>query len=307
MTMVIDVSKHQGMIDWAAVKASGVKGAIIRCGYGDDVKTQDDSRFKENIEGCIANDIPFGVYIYSYAKNLFQAVSEADHVERLVDPYKDKLSFPVYLDLEQEGTQAGAVERARKFASVLQADGYKVGIYANLNWWKNYLVSLNEFPKWVAAYGQNTGRPGTKPNMPGMVMWQYTSIGNIPGIKGNVDLNEYYGNIEDKQQESKPESKSESTKKSNEEIANEVLLGKWGNGQERKDRLTAAGYDYNAVQAIVNKKIGGDNKAEYYVVKKGDTLSKIAKQYGTTVSQLALWNHIENVNLIYPNQKLRVK
>ena len=76
---LIDVSVHNGNIDWDIVK-NHVDGVIIRCGYGSDYTYQDDKRFKENIEGCIAHDIPFGVYIYSYAKNVNMAKSEAAHV-----------------------------------------------------------------------------------------------------------------------------------------------------------------------------------------------------------------------------------
>ena len=88
--LVIDVSKHQGAIDWAAVKSSGqIYGAIIRCGFGSDLKKQDDSRFVENVEGCIKNGIPFGVYLYSYAKTNAEIDSEVKHTIRLVEPYKD--------------------------------------------------------------------------------------------------------------------------------------------------------------------------------------------------------------------------
>lgn len=164
---VIDISVHNGDIDFKKVK-SHVDGVIIRCGYGSDIKSQDDKKWKQNVEGCIDNGIPFGVYIYSYAKTNEMAISEAEHVIRLVKPYKDKLSYPVYYDLEEDGTQKGAVERARTFAKVLTDAGYVVGMYANQNWWDNYLVGLNEFTKWVAKYGINDGKPHTKPNIKGM-------------------------------------------------------------------------------------------------------------------------------------------
>jgi murein DD-endopeptidase MepM/ murein hydrolase activator NlpD len=106
----------------------------------------------------------------------------------------------------------------------------------------------------------------------------------------------------------KKEEKKEETKKSVEELALEVIQGKWSVGSNRRRMLEAAGYSYTAVQARVNQILYG-KKAEvvYYTVKKGDTLSKIARQYGTTVNQLASWNSIANVNLIHIGQKLRVK
>lgn len=99
-------------------------------------------------------------------------------------------------------------------------------------------------------------------------------------------------------------------KKSNEEIAREVLKGLWGNGQERKNRLTAAGYDYNAVQSIVNliKNQAPASDPKYYTVQKGDTASGIAKKSGITLTQLKKLNPSQkNWNLIYPGQKFRIK
>ena len=94
------------------------------------------------------------------------------------------------------------------------------------------------------------------------------------------------------------------------ELAQEVLDGKWGNGTDRKERLTAAGYDYSAVQAKVNALVKKQESTHvYYTVKSGDTLSGIAKKYGTTVSAIQKLNPtlIKNVNLILTGWKIRVK
>ena len=98
-------------------------------------------------------------------------------------------------------------------------------------------------------------------------------------------------------------------KKTAVEIADEVLAGKWGNGEDRKIRLTNAGYDYQTIQNLVNSKLSNkdESKEEYYIVKLGDTLSKIAKTYNTSVDNLVKLNNIKNKNLIYVGQKLRVK
>lgn len=97
--------------------------------------------------------------------------------------------------------------------------------------------------------------------------------------------------------------------KSIDELAKEVLAGKWGNGNDRKNALTNAGYNYSAVQARVNELVKGssESKAEYYTVKSGDTLSGIAKKYGTTYQKLAQMNGIKNPNIIYAGQKIRVR
>jgi LysM repeat protein len=97
----------------------------------------------------------------------------------------------------------------------------------------------------------------------------------------------------------------EEKKKSNEEIADEVIAGKWGSGDERKKRLTAAGYNYNEIQKLVNEKLKPTTK--YYTVTKGDTLSSIAKKHNTTVAKLLELNNIADPNKIYAGQKIRVK
>ncbi len=188
---LIDVSKHQGKIDWAKVK-DHIDGAIIRCGYGKDVESFDDERFVENVEACIEHGIPFGVYIYSYAKTVEYAKSEANHVLRLIAPYKGKLSYPVYYDLEEAGTEKGAVERAIEFAKIIEANGYWCGIYANQHWWKTYLKDgLNKYTKWVAKYStvKPSGISGTYD------IWQYTSKAKVAGINGNVDMNICYRDL----------------------------------------------------------------------------------------------------------------
>lgn len=104
---------------------------------------------------------------------------------------------------------------------------------------------------------------------------------------------------------------AEPSKKSYEEIAAEVLAGKWGNNPTRKKKLTEAGYDYTKVQKLVDDIVGNKTKkqetAEYYTVKQGDSLSKIAVKYKTTWQKLMTLNNLKNPNLIYPGERIRVK
>ena len=94
-------------------------------------------------------------------------------------------------------------------------------------------------------------------------------------------------------------------KKSINEIAQEVIDGKWGNGTERKNKLEKAGYNYNDVQNKVNE-ILESKSYKTYTVKSGDTLSEIAEKNDTTVSKIVKDNNLENANLIYPGQKLKI-
>ena len=99
------------------------------------------------------------------------------------------------------------------------------------------------------------------------------------------------------------------SRKSNDEIANEVIAGKWGDGNTRKSKLQKAGYDYNTIQSLVNKKLGvsSGSSAKYYTIQRNDTLSEIAAANGVSVSQLCSWNGIKDADVIYAGQTIRVK
>lgn len=184
MKKVIDVSQFQGVINWEAVRPQ-IDGAILRCGYGMDQANQDDAQFKRNADACTRLKIPFGVYLYSYADTAERAASEAEHVLRLVRGYD--LLYPVYYDLEQPGIEQSAAACARVFGDRIEAAGYWCGIYADANWWENYLIGVNRFTKWVADYS-NTPDFTVK----NVDMWQYTANGRIDGIETAVDMNECY-------------------------------------------------------------------------------------------------------------------
>lgn len=188
----IDVSHHQGTIDWD-VLAPHIDFAILRCGYGANRTEQDDRQWKNNADACTRLGIPFGVYIYSHATNTAEALDEAQHVLRLVKGYR--LSMPVYLDLEDEEltsncTNAQILENAKVFCEAIQGAGYKVGVYANTHWWTSYLTDpyYDHWERWIARYSDTPGYNGE------YSMWQYTSKGVLPGITANtVDLNHWYG------------------------------------------------------------------------------------------------------------------
>lgn len=202
--MGIDVSTWQGTIDWARVKSSGlIDYAIIRCGWGNDDSSQDDAQFINNVRGCQQNGIPFGIYIYSYAYNTSMASSEAQHVLRLLKAAglsSTNVKYPIYLDMEYEvdGTPAGAdnginvkvsndalAQIAQTFCSTIEDNGYRAGVYANLNWWNNHLTSsvFEAWSRWVAQYNISCNYQGNYD------MWQCMSDGSISGISGNVDVN----------------------------------------------------------------------------------------------------------------------
>lgn len=193
ITNGIDVSQYQGVIDWQEAKKH-IDFAILRCGYGQDLPGQDDKQFKRNADECTRLDIPFGVYLYSYAKNTADARGEAQHVLRLIKGYK--LKYPVYYDLEDEGTTGKQSNQtiaaiAKTFADVLEENNYFVGMYASLYWWKTKLTDpiFVRYTKWIANYASELNYDGTYD------MWQYSSTGFVPGIEGDVDLNYCYADF----------------------------------------------------------------------------------------------------------------
>ena len=148
-------------------------------------------------------------------------------------------------------------------------------------------------------------------------MWQYSGSGRVNGITCAVDMDYSYvdypsiiksggynGYKANGGSNATSSNRASATKKSVEEIAKEVIAGKWGNGSERARKLTIAGYDYNAVQKKVNELMKKTVKTVTYTVKSGDTLTAIAKKFGTSVDALVQKNNIKNPNLIYVGQKL---
>lgn len=180
---VIDVSEHQGTINWETVKKH-VDGVILRCGYGDDIASQDDKQWARNIAECERLGIPRGVYLYSYADTEAHAKSELAHMLRLLKGHTFQL--PVYLDCEENGTQGYAPSACRIVCDGLKAAGYTPGVYANLNWWNNYLTGVTAYTRWVAQYNSQCDYAGSYD------IWQYSSDGSVPGISGRVDMNWCY-------------------------------------------------------------------------------------------------------------------
>lgn len=312
MKFGIDISSYQRGINLNLAKSEGVEFVILRggfTGWGTGVSYNKDTCFEEFYNSCNSLGLPVGVYWYSCANTRDKGINEANFLYENCLKGK-RFQYPIYIDVEdshyQQGNINGTTEAIKGFCETLENKGYYVGIYANTNWFNNYIKTneLTMYDKWIASWGT------IKPNYPSGGMWQFGgetnkirsnkianmivdqdySYINYPEIIKNKGLNGY-SNKEDK--------------KSINEIAKEVIEGKWGNGEDRKRNLTNAGYDYYTVQQEVNRILS--NNKTYYIVKSGDTLSKIAKMYGTTVNQLVSWNNIKNPNLIYVGQNLRVK
>lgn len=196
--MGIDVSSHNGSIDWNAVANAGVDYVIIRCGYrgyGSGVLVED-SRFRSNINGAINAGLKVGVYFFSQALDEIEAVEEASMVLNLISGYK--LTYPIFLDVEYANSshtgRADGLSKAERtavckaFCQTIANSGYQAGVYANKSWLEGFVDAgqLSNYKIWLAQYAKQTTYGGRYD------IWQYSSTGSIAGISGNVDLNMSY-------------------------------------------------------------------------------------------------------------------
>lgn len=191
----IDVSKHQGEINWQQVAEDGVEFAFIRVayrGYGEEGKLNVDECFEENIEGALAAGIKVGVYIYSQAITEEELREEAEFVLEKIAPYK--IECPIVYDVEKVFGADGRMnslsveERTRMavlFCQMIENAGYKPMLYHNMEMGV-LMINLDElegYDKWFAYYSDDFYYPYD------YAIWQYTEKGNVKGVKGEVDLN----------------------------------------------------------------------------------------------------------------------
>ncbi|MBQ7840402.1 MAG: Ig-like domain-containing protein [Lachnospiraceae bacterium] len=193
-SMGIDISKHNGSIDWNAVKNAGVNYVIIRCGYRGSATgvLVEDPKFKTNIQGAAAAGLKVGIYFFSQAVNEVEAVEEASMAVSLIRKYN--ITYPVYMDVEDANGRADGLDAGTRtavikaFCETVRNSGYTAGVYANKTWLtsKMNVGSLGSYKIWLAQYAATPTYSGR------YEMWQYSCTGKISGISGNVDLNISY-------------------------------------------------------------------------------------------------------------------
>ncbi len=188
----VDVSYVQGNdINWEKVKAAGYSFAILRISYS--TKHALDTSFEINYQNAKAAGVHVGCYMYSYAITEEQAIEDANEV---IGWLKDKqLEYPIYYDMEDKKLLNNGLSTEQRtkialaFVKTLQASGYYAGVYANLNWFTNYL-NFTEIQAvcdtWIAHY--TSGKDYSDSHG----MWQHSQTGTVDGIKGNVDLDVCY-------------------------------------------------------------------------------------------------------------------
>lgn len=262
----IDVSEHNGTINWELVKDE-IGFVIIRAGYG---QNNIDKQFKRNIEECTRLNIPFGVYWFSYALDPEMAKREAEYCINSIKEYNP--TYPICFDYEYDSynwaikqgkkpTKEMISSIANSFLSKVEELGYYACNYCNRDYLDNYGMKtlIDKYDLWYADWRNNATHDKGG-------MWQFSSKFNINGINGYVDADyaykDYISIIKNMN-----ERNAEKENKNNEQVvtmssiyinkyldlALEIVDGLWGNGEQRKKALTEAGYDYEFAQHIVNK------------------------------------------------------
>ena len=236
----VDVSRWQGDIDWAQVKASGIDFVIVKAG-GSDAGFYTDKYFEKNYAGAKAAGLMVGAY-YFVGKYCISTLDGAADAQRFLKICEGKtFDLPLFIDIETTpfDRKRGATDAVIAFRDVIEKAGYMSGVYASkTSGFADRLEDhrLSNIIHWVAQYNNKCTYQGN------YLIWQKTSKGRVPGINGNVDLDEInYKNV---------------TKA----IVNAVLNGEYGNREVRRRKLTAAGYDYASVQKAVNKAIAEKKK-----------------------------------------------
>ena len=247
----IDVCGYQGNIDFKKVKASGVDFVIVKAGYS----TSTVDTWETNFANAKNNGLKVGAYWYSYATSVEQGIEEA---KAFIKALKGKqLDFPVYLDLEEPSQfnkgKEFCTQLVEAFCGELEKAGYYAGVYASTCPFTSFVDEevREKRPAWIADYRGGCYYMGT------YGIWQYDAA-YVEGVQNTCDRDWGYFDYSDYIKTNglngyTKEIVPSDVKKTVDELAHEVINGLWGNGQERKDRLAAAGYSYSDVQSRVNE------------------------------------------------------
>ena len=264
----IDVSNYQKKIDWAKAKKV-VEFSILKIGEGR-YSNQKDKYFERNYSECKRLGIPVGVYSYAYAQSVVEAKEEA---KRVIEWLQGRdLDLPVYYDIENAKMERlgknQLTEIAIVFCHEIEKAGYWAGIYANLFWYSN-LLDTEKLKKMFTLWIAHVDNTHNQTKYDGLFdMFQYSWKGQVDGIIASVDMNVMYRDLITDVRNSK-NATNNIVRKSEDEIVQEIIKGLWGNGEERKQKIQNAGYEYNSIQQKVNEYIrqNSNRKSNEEIVK----------------------------------------
>lgn len=253
----IDVSHHNGKIDWKKVAASGRKFAVMKCQY-EAQSHRIDETFEYNYSEAGKYGLARGVYIYIASASIADPVADAKSLLKHLNGRT--LEYGIWLDLEDKSLRKldrTSINRlVYIYSNLFRAAGYYVGIYCNYDWYYHVLDRrqlIQDFEFWIARYPKNdTGEYNSRSSLSSKqysVAWQYSSKGKVPGVPTNCDCNVDFDGVVNLLANG-------TSKKSTRDIAIEVLHDLWGTAQTkptRKELLELAGYNYDEVQKVVNQ------------------------------------------------------
>ena len=202
----VDVSEHQGVIDWQTA-APDLDFTIIRVGYGyhdgttGALMTVRDKQYLNNVKGCENNHIPYGIYYYARATTQAEAMAEADFVLGILLELNQQYGYtpelPIFYDVEDTKgnltlSNSDLLTVIRTFCETVENFGFKAGVYASASPWNSKLTdpAYNNWARWVAQHASISLTANEGANI-----WQYTDGGHVPGISTNVDLNYWLGTL----------------------------------------------------------------------------------------------------------------
>lgn len=276
----IDVSKWQGQIDFNAVKRSGVDFVIIQAGYGKRV-TQKDPYFEQNYARAKAAGLKIGAYWFSYALTPDEAIQEARTCAAVIA--NKQFDFPIYYDLETEAKskyfpfatgKTNCSNMVKAFCTELEKLGYFVGLYISRSPLQTHITKevAERFALWLAEYGSKLNYTGN------YGIWQRSSTGRVVGVIGDVDIDEAV-------------------------IDYSTIIKSGGFNGYPKQQTEKPTQEQPKPSPAPNE---GEHEYIEYQILKGDTLTKIAKAFGTTIAKLKEINNIKNVNLIYAGDIIKI-
>jgi len=303
----IDVSEFNGTLDYTKLKSDGVKFVIVRAGYGQ-LESQRDVEFSQNMYGAINSGMQIGIYWMSYAWNVDTAIQEAELCAKFCNPYKSKITLPVFFDWEPDSynycikngvkpTKKLVTNMTLAFIKRIEELGYSGGYYTNESFYASFIDESRVKGKtlWIAFYVDR------KPEKYDCMIQQYSSSGRISGFNGVFDLDYWYPKEAKPQTPVTPKTETRTVditykdilglvsqkcgsstvdslaklngitnlatvfarfkvpSKTLDELAKEVIAGKWGSGLGRFTKITNAyksgeiGYSYSKIQERVNQ------------------------------------------------------
>lgn len=335
----IDISVYQKGISLSKAKSEGVQFAILRAGYtgyGNGVSKAKDTEFETHYKNAKNNGLGVGAYWFSRATTYENGKAEAEYMYNNCLKGK-QFEYPIYIDVEDTYYQSKAGKTAitnaiKGFCEYLESKGYYVGVYANSNWFKNYIDASipSKYDCWVANWG--TSNPSTPAHglwqfggetnrirtnkIAGMVCDQNYAYKDYPTIMKNTGLNGFSKKITNTSKPQKVEIKPTKSQNTNNYTTYTVKKGdtlskianKYGTTYQKLATYNGISNPNKInVGQVIKIPTSSTPKTITYTVKNGDTLSAIAKKYNTTYQKIAKDNNIKDPNKIYVGQKLVIK